>query len=664
MSVRRIFLRQDTSTNWVSNNPVLNAGELGYDSTNNYLKCGDGTTPWNSLGQLYDIAGITANATAISAHSTRLTNLETYSPLGSGTGTVTGITWRNLTELALAGEKITNGTLNSTGGATAWSPTDLSNLETWLDASDTSSSSISEATTSGRVSTWHDKSGNQKDYSTGGGSSWNLSMDTTQPYTNARTINSLNVLDFRGTEFLRGNNSLNLQNFSIFMVGEFDSCSTFSAAFGFSNYSSTRADFSANSTSNFQGLITRDFANNHTFLNSTTAIPLSTPYLMNLDVDRTNDSIEFFKYGTSYGTTTHYTANGLNLNNRLVLYNYRQVQINDSTSSFGFRNSGGMDGAIGEVIITNTPISTSDRQKIEGYLAHKWGLASNLPSNHPYLSNAPTISTILTQGWSVQSGSWGSTDQTNGVLSGAVTIRQNVNLGSGGVYDVTVDRTDTNSSLTSKVKTSHAVTWLSHANAVATEADVAHDGTARFEVTGTVPTYIELDTIDTSRIITSVSMTQSVLAGGTVQAGNNGTLEKIAGTDAWNAGASSTEYIGGQNEGYVQFQIGQTGKDLKTGLTYADVDYGDADPFEMTFSGTDVSIGGSVRTTYISGDWFRIRHDSANNQIVYQKRQTTANGLEYVTFYTDPTTTNGSNLYFDTSFYHLNGRINDVTMVV
>ena len=228
---------------------------------------------------------------------------------------------------------------------------------------------------------------------------------------------------------------------------------------------------------------------------------------------------------------------------------------------------------------------------------------------------------------------------------------------------MTVDRTDTNNTLTSKIRTSHPVTWLSHANAIASEADVAHDGTARFEVTGTVPTYIELDTIATNRTITSVSMTQSVLAGGTVQAGSNGTLEKIAGADAWNAGASSTEYIGGQNEGYVQFQIGQTGKDLKTGLVYADVDYGDADPFEMTFS-TDVSIGGSVRTTYASADFFRIRHDSSNNQIQYQKRQTTSNGLEYVTFHTDTTTTNGSNLYFDTSFYHLNGRINDVTMVV
>jgi hypothetical protein len=38
----------------------------------------------------------------------------------------------------------------------------------------------------------------------------------------------------------------------------------------------------------------------------------------------------------------------------------------------------------------STPLSTTDRQKLEGYLAHKWGLAANLPADHPYKSAAPT----------------------------------------------------------------------------------------------------------------------------------------------------------------------------------------------------------------------------------------------------------------------------------
>jgi hypothetical protein len=29
-------------------------------------------------------------------------------------------------------------------------------------------------------------------------------------------------------------------------------------------------------------------------------------------------------------------------------------------------------------------------EKAEGYLAHKWGLTSNLPVSHPYKNTAPT----------------------------------------------------------------------------------------------------------------------------------------------------------------------------------------------------------------------------------------------------------------------------------
>jgi hypothetical protein len=33
----------------------------------------------------------------------------------------------------------------------------------------------------------------------------------------------------------------------------------------------------------------------------------------------------------------------------------------------------------------------ADRQRIEGYLAHKWGLVGSLPSGHPYKTAAPTL---------------------------------------------------------------------------------------------------------------------------------------------------------------------------------------------------------------------------------------------------------------------------------
>ena len=37
-----------------------------------------------------------------------------------------------------------------------------------------------------------------------------------------------------------------------------------------------------------------------------------------------------------------------------------------------------------EVLVYNTALSVAQRQQVEGYLAWKWGLQSNLPANHPF----------------------------------------------------------------------------------------------------------------------------------------------------------------------------------------------------------------------------------------------------------------------------------------
>jgi hypothetical protein len=44
----------------------------------------------------------------------------------------------------------------------------------------------------------------------------------------------------------------------------------------------------------------------------------------------------------------------------------------------------GWCGDLAEVLIFSTALTTSQRQQVEGYLAHKWGLTSSLPSKHPY----------------------------------------------------------------------------------------------------------------------------------------------------------------------------------------------------------------------------------------------------------------------------------------
>lgn len=45
----KMQVRRDIAANWESKNPVLAAGELGFDTTNKQTKIGDGSTAWNDL---------------------------------------------------------------------------------------------------------------------------------------------------------------------------------------------------------------------------------------------------------------------------------------------------------------------------------------------------------------------------------------------------------------------------------------------------------------------------------------------------------------------------------------------------------------------------------------------------------------------------------------
>jgi hypothetical protein len=57
---------------------------------------------------------------------------------------------------------------------------------------------------------------------------------------------------------------------------------------------------------------------------------------------------------------------------------------------------------IAEVIFVSGAVSSDNRQKVEGYLAHKWGLAANLPADHPYKASAPGAAVALAPAIAVQ----------------------------------------------------------------------------------------------------------------------------------------------------------------------------------------------------------------------------------------------------------------------
>jgi hypothetical protein len=81
-----------------------------------------------------------------------------------------------------------------------------------------------------------------------------------------------------------------------------------------------------------------------------------------------------------------------------VTYSTDQTQTWSSAITSGFQVGGRIQPAtsfgdkyISEVVGCNTKLSTADRQKLEGYLAHKWGQTANLPSDHPFKVSPPYV---------------------------------------------------------------------------------------------------------------------------------------------------------------------------------------------------------------------------------------------------------------------------------
>jgi hypothetical protein len=63
----QIQLRNDTSANWTSANPILAQGEIGLETNTRLYKIGNGTTAWNSLayGSLVGTINVSAVVTTV-----------------------------------------------------------------------------------------------------------------------------------------------------------------------------------------------------------------------------------------------------------------------------------------------------------------------------------------------------------------------------------------------------------------------------------------------------------------------------------------------------------------------------------------------------------------------------------------------------------------------
>ena len=376
--------------------------------------------------------------------------------------------------------------------------------------------------------------------------------------------------------------------------------------------------------------------------------------------------------------------------------------------------------------VSSTGINVEANDGTSGFLENQHRAGAN---SNPFWQ---TFTYELTN-WTVSNGSLNQTKLAEGIIKGSggqVAIQQIFpqNIASGTKLIVKVTSNDDIKFIPIK---GNGQSDLDNDFTVLGSDDYA-EHTTQTNISG-----FKVSTVNGLRELSSISIFQGEVSGGTVQAYAGGGLEKISGTGDWNAGASSAQKIDGNSDGYVQFQWNS--KSVRIGLKYSDTDFDVDSPYLYINSSTNTANGKSISP----GDWFRIRHYAATNEIKYQLKETvygqnanfvfeTASGSnysypsasrpkvisldgtgtltigelyevytvrasdqaiylrdldgnahgyhgqgtrgvrfevveeagqDYVTFYTEPTLTNGNDLYVDVSFWTAGARINDVTIV-
>jgi hypothetical protein len=237
-------------------------------------------------------------------------------------------------------------------GGIEWTPSEIT-TSAWFDASDTDT--ITDVL--GSISQWSDKSGNGNNATQGVGSN--------QPTTGG-SIGGLNAISFDYTSVQYFLTPLEqLTTTSIYVVMDAtqkpisnNSCPLSAVTLGFS----TGGLYWTVQQFGTQVNINTVFY--------TSVVSLSQRFLngQNITTHGFDPSI-ISHQGTGFSTENQ---------------NYT---IGNAISALNTTNS--FSGLIGEIIIAPEDHDTETRQKIEGYLAHKWGLTAKLPSNHPYKINPP-----------------------------------------------------------------------------------------------------------------------------------------------------------------------------------------------------------------------------------------------------------------------------------
>lgn len=227
-------------------------------------------------------------------------------------------------------------------GAAAFSPLDLSGLVGWWDASDTST--ITES--GGAVSQWDDKSSN--------GYHVAQATEAFKPTLNTGSINGLDALNFPDDPTkmsATGVASLAWKPATVFVVAKITNSATDKTfiAQGDSGYFQFRA-----TTAEKLGLLKSSAANigESTTANSTTVASLS--------------AVTYDSSG-NYAFFTNGAANGSGTNNQTLTAS-TAIYVGNRQTAENFL------GDIGEIVVYDTVLGSTDRATVESYLMTKWGI--------------------------------------------------------------------------------------------------------------------------------------------------------------------------------------------------------------------------------------------------------------------------------------------------
>ena len=242
-----------------------------------------------------------------------------------------------------------------------WNPADVSPMA-WYDAADANTITLNGS----NVSQWDDKSGNGRHVGQGDPSS--------QPTKAVR--DGLDVLEFNNSVLLTTANAswLNSTAYTIFAVVQYDDIGPFE-----SFYIGTSEGIGPNNS-----LIVGKRSTNPGLRHSHFGFSDDSIYTWN------TDRVMFTHIYRSPGSDSYANGNLLESTSDELTSDLVGVKQLNIGSWLRTSSSLPINGAISEVIITGA-LSDTDRQKVEGYLAHKWDLTENLPADHPYKNTLPTI---------------------------------------------------------------------------------------------------------------------------------------------------------------------------------------------------------------------------------------------------------------------------------